>query len=428
MIRKRMSLERQITLGLIIYSVLLSVAVFAHGLLVNERAERLIWEAMLDVEMENFVARQVQDPGHRWINDGKLNFYSDDSTGNTVPTAVSGLGAGLHDNIFFDDNEWVVQIKERAGVHYVLALDIDGFEDLEWQLVKPVIASSVVMVLILAGLTYVGARLLSGPLRRVARSISELEPKRRGQQVEVDRRSSAELHVIADSLNDYLSRNDQFVEREQTFINTTSHELRTPIAVIKGAAEIALADENLSATSRLQLMRIDSTTRDVEQLVTLLLILAKAPERVHSTSERFNLDELLPAVVEDHRHLCVEKELELSLSDLPKCSVVGPEMVVRASIGNLVRNAIENSNRGVVRISLDTSAVVRIEDPGHGMTPEEISAIYARVARGLSSKGGGIGLALIGRLCKHLGWKLSFDRVEDRGTVAILDLSSMQKS
>lgn len=422
-----MSLERQITLGLIIYSVLLSVAVFAHGLLVNERAERLIWEAMLDVEMENFVARQVQDPGHRWINNGKLNFYSDDSTGNTVPAPVSSLGAGLHDNIFFDNNEWVVQIKERAGINYVLALDIDGFEDLEWQLVKPVIASSVVMVLILAILTYVGARLLSGPLRRVARSIAELEPERRGQQVEVDRRSSAELQVIADSLNDYLSRNDQFVEREQTFINTTSHELRTPIAVIKGAAEIALADENLSATSKLQLMRIDSTTRDVEQLVTLLLILAKAPERVHSTSERFNLDELLPAVVEDHRHLCVEKDLELSLSDLPRCSVVGPEMVVRASIGNLVRNAIENSNRGVVRISLDTSAVVRIEDPGHGMTPEEISAIYARVARGLASNGGGIGLALIGRLCKHLGWKLSFDRAEDRGTVAILDLSSMQK-
>ncbi len=427
MIRKRMSLERQITLGLIIYSVLLSVAVFAHGLLVNERAERLVWEAMLDVEMDNFVARQVEDPGHRWRNNGKLNFYADNSTGNSVPPSVAGLDVGLHDNVFFNENEWVVQVKERAGVKYVLALDIDGFEHLEWQLVKPVIASSVMMVLILAVLTFIGARFLSGPLRRVAQSISELEPEQRGQQLVVDRRSSAELQVIAESLNDYLSRNDQFVEREQIFINTTSHELRTPIAVIKGAAEIALADGELSPTSKLQLLRIESTTRDVEQLVSLLLVLAKDPDRVQKASERFRLDELLPVIVNDHRYLCEEKDLELSLAQLPNCSIVGPEMVVRASIGNLIRNAIENSNRGVIRISLSESAEVRIEDPGHGMTPEEISAIYARVARGLVSRGGGIGLALIARLCKHLGWTLTFHRLQGRGTVAVLDLGLMQK-
>ena len=54
------------------------------------------------------------------------------------------------------------------------------------------------------------------------------------------------------------------------------------------------------------------------------------------------------------------------------------------------------------------------------MSPEEISAIYARVARG-GREGGGIGLDLISRLCEHLGWTLRFDKAE-RGTRTTLAL------
>jgi signal transduction histidine kinase len=61
-----------------------------------------------------------------------------------------------------------------------------------------------------------------------------------GQRIEVDPRGSSELHTIANALNDYLDRNEQFVERERVFISTASHELRTPIAVMTGAAELAL--------------------------------------------------------------------------------------------------------------------------------------------------------------------------------------------
>lgn len=422
MIRKRLSLERQITLGLIIYSVLLSAAVFTHGLMVNERAERMVWDAMLDVEMENFALRRAEDPSHLWRNNGKLNFYSTEGLDSPPPAQVAALPAGLHDNIFFDNNEWVVLVKDQPAGRYILALDIDGFEDLEWQLVKPVIASSVVMVLLLAVLTYVGAKLLSGPLRKMADGILLLQPEKRGQKVDVSRRASVELEVISDALNDYLARNDQFVEREQGFINTASHELRTPIAVIKGAAEIALSDGTLTPNVASQLRRISTTTRDVEQLLSLLLVLAKDPERMRSANERFSLDQLIPMIVDDHRHLCAEKDLALEIGELPATEILAPEAVVRASVGNLIRNAVENSDRGTVRVSLSKEAVIRIEDPGHGMSPEEISALYARAARGDGSRGGGIGLALIARLCHHLGWSLRFERVREHGTVAVLDL------
>ena len=54
------------------------------------------------------------------------------------------------------------------------------------------------------------------------------------------------------------------------------------------------------------------------------------------------------------------------------------------------------------------------------MSPEEISRIYARVARGGGRQGGGIGLDLIARLCEHLGWVLRIESDKGRGTTATL--------
>ena len=97
---------------------------------------------------------------------------------------------------------------------------------------------------------------------------------------------------------------------------------------------------------------------------------------------------------------------------------------MQAAIGNLLRNAIENSDRGEIRVTLSKDAVVTIEDPGHGMTPEEISRIYARVARGGGREGGGIGLDLLGRLCEHLGWRLRMHSVPGRGTISTLEFAA----
>ena len=161
----------------------------------------------------------------------------------------------------------------------------------------------------------------------------------------------------------------------------------------------------------------------MEELINLLLMLARDPARLAALSDRVAMDQLLPEIVEDHRHLTRDKDLELVLGTLPHCQIIAPLAIVQAAVGNLLRNAIENSDRGCIRISLQNDATVVIEDPGHGMSPEEISAIYARVARGGGSRdGGGIGLDLIARLCEHLGWELSFSSPAHGGTLTKLGL------
>ncbi|UTA53528.1 HAMP domain-containing histidine kinase [Lysobacter soli] len=420
---KRSGLRRRILLGLLGYVVVLTIAVVMHGFIVNEHAESLVWQTLLDSEMDHLLELHERDPTFPWTNTESLAFY-DGHIPEDMPPPLRGVPPGVYDEIMIDGVERVALVREVDGRPLALALDITDLEEREFDMGLTVIGSAVTLVGLLCIAIAWSVNRLVKPLRDMAQSIAALRPDQAGQRIVTPDTASAELVVIADALNDYLQRNDRFVERERVFIDSASHELRTPVAVIAGASEIALQQPHLPEPARGQLLRIQRTARGVEELVSLLLVLAKDPARLARSSDHVALDELIPGIVEDHRHLTRDKDLQLDIVGLRPCEIVAPLPIVQVAIGNLLRNAIEHSDRGRITIRLEAPATVIIEDPGHGMTPEEIAQIYARVARGGGRDGGGIGLDLISRLCEHLGWRLDFASDEGRGTTTTLRMAS----
>ncbi len=416
---RRNSLRRRILLALLGYVVLLSVVVIAQGNLVHERAERLVWRTMLSSELDHTVERMRDDPGYRWTNTNNMALYDSRDTA-ALPPSLRGIGPGLHNDILIGADTYVVLVREVDGRALILALDITDFERREQHTAVNVVGAALFLIVVLGLLVAWATSRMVRPISRMAEQISHLRPGLPAQRVEVPDSASSELRVIADALNDYLQRNHRFVERERAFIDTASHELRTPIAVISGAAELALQPHDLPASARHQLARIRRTARDVEELISLLLVLAKDPARLSQSSDRVALDRLLPEIIEDHRHLTRDKALEIAFVPAPTHEVLAPLPIVQAAIGNLLRNAIEHSDRGEITVRLQAPATVVIDDPGHGMTPEEISAIYARIARGGGERSDGIGMDLISRLCEHLGWRLSIASDHGSGTTTTL--------
>lgn len=419
--RSRPLLRHRILQWLFIYAVLLSAAVLAAGYLIHERVEHLAWESLLRAELDYYGQRTHANPGYRWRDTDTLRLFGV-AGAPAMPAVLAPLGPGLHDDMTLDGVTSVVLIEQIDGEPVAMALNLTEFEGVEGAVTATVAAGTVVVILILGLVVMWRLGLVIRPLATLARQVEELKPARPDQKVVLDADASAEMVVIADAFNDYLRRNYSFVEREQAFIASASHELRTPVAVIAGAAELVLGDADVPPAARNQVARIHRTARNVEQLISLLLTLAKDPSRLAASSDRVALDQLLPEIIEDHRHLTRDKDLTLVLETTPACEIVAPVTIVQAAIGNLLRNAIENSDRGQIRISLRSDATVVIEDPGHGMSPEEISEIYARMARGGGRDGGGIGLDLISRLCEHLGWNLAFSSVSGRGTRTTLRL------
>lgn len=413
-------LKHRILRWLFIYAVLLSAAVLAGGYVIHERVEHLAWESLLRAELDYYGQRIQADPAYRWHDTDTLRLFGVPGAPQ-LPANLASLGAGLHDDMTLDGVNSVVLIEQIDGKPLAMALNLTEFEGVEGTISVAVAAGTIIVILILGLVVMWRLGLVIQPLAALARQVEALKPAQPNQEVGLDANASAELVVIADAFNDYLRRNQSFVEREHAFIASSSHELRTPMAVIAGASELVLEQADVPAAARNQVARIHRTARNVEQLISLLLTLAKDPARLADSSDRVALDQMLPGIVEDHRHLTRDKDLALILEPMPSCEIVAPEAIVQAAIGNLLRNAIENSDRGEIRIHLQADATVVIEDPGHGMSPEEISELYARVARG-GRDGGGIGLDLISRLCEHLGWRLAFSSASGRGTRTTLHL------
>jgi signal transduction histidine kinase len=418
----RHSLLRRITLGLAGFMLALTAALSWFAWTVHEAAEQHAWEAVLVAELQTYRQRSAADPAYRWQDTESLSLHR--SATGTAQTPFLALPPGLHDEVPLNGSEYVVLVQDGGNEKLALALDISLLERNERSLAGSLIALTLAVGIGLMLAVGWGAASLVRPLRQLAGRIDQLSPEASAQRLELDPAASAEQATITAALNHFLDRNSAFVERERAFIDTASHELRTPVTVIAGAAQLALGQPELPPVARGQLKRIQRSARDVERLLPLLLALAKAPERLRQMNDMFELGELLPDIVDDHRHLLGQKALHIELGELPRCPLRAPLNIVQAALGNLLRNAIENSDSGCIRIDLSADGVVRIADPGQQMSPEQVSQLYARLARGEGRDGGGIGLDLISRLCRHLDWKLSFAALATGGTLVTLDLGA----
>jgi signal transduction histidine kinase len=321
------------------------------------------------------------------------------------------------------DGEYVVFVTDSPEGRSLIALDISDLERGEVSLGMTLVGSTIVVVALLVLSAHIGAGWLVRPLSSMAAALFSFVPDRTGQRLPVDESAPHEAKVITDAFNRYLQRLDQFLERERTFLNMASHELRTPIAVITSSVEIEI--DRRGAHAEPFLMHLLNTARDMERLVSMLVSLAKDPARLRNADEIVELADLIPSVVADHGFLAQHKELLFELDVERSCRIKAPRQVARAAIGNLIRNAIENSDRGVIRIAVSKDAKVKIVDPGRGMSDEEVSALYTRLARsGQAVNATGIGLELISRLCEHLGWRLGFSSQRDKGTTVTLDFGA----
>ncbi len=379
--RRPTSLRRRLVLWLLAFAALVSLLVFAAGTHVHEHAEHAAWRSLLNSELAALEEHTAQNPDYRWQDSDTLRLYHLDA-GDAVPEALRGLHNGLHDDLRIDGRLSVAMVRrsERLGP-LAPVFDIEDFHELEAFAERSALLGGLVLIVVTILAAWLGVGRLVRPLATLADDIVGLRPGAQAQRVEVARGGSSELYVIADAVNDYLERNAQFVERERVFITTASHELRTPMAVIGGATELALEHPDLPQRARQQMQRVLRTVQGVEQLLQLLLVLAREPARLAAMSEKIELDGVIGEIVDDHAHLLGDKQLAIEYGEVSPCTILAPPGVAQAAIGNLLRNAIENSDSGVVRVSLSADAVATIDDPGHGMPPEEISAIHARLAR-----------------------------------------------
>lgn len=287
------SLGRRILVGLIGYIVALSAAITAFGYVINERAERLVWNSLLETELVHFLHRRGSDADPGASPSDPLELFSSDR----LPDELAHLEPGLHDDIVVEGHRRVVLVRQLPGERLVLALDIDSPKSARKRSAarsccRRSASSSCSRCSRSSARAISPIRCAASPAvfarsgRSARRSASRCRPER------------APVVVIVDAMNDFLGRNEQFVDRERAFVDTASHELRTPVAVISGAAQNALSDPALAVATRHRIERIRETANDIRALTAVLLVLARDPARLGELNDRVPLDQVLRSVVD----------------------------------------------------------------------------------------------------------------------------------
>lgn len=260
------------------------------------------------------------------------------------------------------------------------------------------------------------------PVRDVAERMRKMDPRDIGARLPTTYKQK-EFRVIAQASNAHLERVEQFIKRERSLLDQASHEFRTPIAVIAGAVDV-LKQIRLPDASRPALGRIEHAVGDLSETMIALLYLAREPDPGSEPEEVTALHEFLPRLVQDHEHLLRGKGAQLRVGALEPTLIAAPEAMVRIAVSNLIRNAIENTEAGFVEIALG-NGVISVADSGSGFDPVEAARRFRDILRQAApTRGQGLGLFLIGRICERFNWKLAIESTAGGGTRATLDVSA----
>jgi signal transduction histidine kinase len=328
-----------------------------------------------------------------------------------LPPELRSLSNGLHEDVLIRDRVYFVAVDEAAGARLYVLLDTAHVEALE---------GSVVTVAVLVGLVALGlsavigialSRTVMRPVTELANDVSHLDPSRRNERLG-NRFSNREVGVIAAAFDDYMERLDRVLEREQAFTEDASHELRTPLSIIGSAAELLLEDPGLSQAARERILRIRRATGQMQSLIEALLFLARGESG--GNTQPCALDQIVREAVEVIAAGAAVKSLQLNVQVEPVV-VAGAPIMIACVVNNLLLNAVNFTQEGSIDIKL-TPTEFTVRDTGIGIPPKDLSRIFERRYRGAQSRGLGLGLYLVSRICQRLGWTIETSSSEGTGT------------
>ncbi|MBE5956406.1 MAG: HAMP domain-containing histidine kinase [Lachnospiraceae bacterium] len=214
------------------------------------------------------------------------------------------------------------------------------------------------------------------------------------------------------------------------FVSNVSHEMKTPIAIIKNYAEL-LRQDNLSEEKRKEYGEIiEHAAVKLSALITNILRLNKL-ENQTITPERkdYDVSRQLCECILQFEELWEEKELEIDVDIEDSAVAFADENLMEIVWNNLLSNAIKfTESGGSIRVSQETEErylVIRISDTGCGMSETNMKHIFDKFYQGDTShskEGNGLGLALVKRVLELMDGKIEIESVLGKGSTFIVKI------
>ncbi len=240
-----------------------------------------------------------------------------------------------------------------------------------------------------------------GPVAALATAAARAKA---GQRIPMPRGGSCEMDGLATAFDGALARLDDARERQSHFAADASHELRTPIAIVRTQAEVLQLQAHDESRCRQGLEVILGAASRMSAMVDSLLLLARADrDGLAAGMEPCDLASLVRVEIADTKSTAGEPSdfLLVAASD---ATVLGDAGLLRTLVGNLLRNAIQHGKSAApICVSVEVTEKIvdlAVVDRGAGIAPAHLPRIFERFFRADDSRsrltgGAGLGLALV---------------------------------
>jgi len=335
---------------------------------------------------------------------------------------IDGFAEGLHE-VNSDEEEYHIAIQRLQGQESILYLlyEVSALEFTEKRKL------SIRLVLIAGVALIIGLGLWIGWLtsRKVIAPVahlSDLVNKSGPDNLPTDLSKTFfddEVGVLAKALEQAMRRVETHVEREHRFSRYASHELRTPVTIIKGA--VTLLKKKFSSEEDpgyRPLKRIERAVINMENIIETLLWLSREDTAIDQ-NKAFAVVAVIQETIEQNRYLLVNKPIDIELVPEIDPLLSIPTPIFQIMLTNLIRNAIQHTSSGKISVIVKVDRVI-VSDTGAGMDPDDLSLVTQLHLRGARGKGFGLGLSIVKRLCDRLGWRLKIESEKGRGTAVEL--------
>jgi two-component system OmpR family sensor kinase len=436
-----LSIRTRITIGTLVIALVMSGVA---GLLLELRVEAIVHETtvqLLAADSAPFEAAIRSNPSNPQLAAGEGQLVA--VLGPDGATVLTNLPDSLRDvyrqlktfhgpprYVHHDGRQFLVTnepVTTPSGTwHVIVARSLEPGDLVLDQLSLTLIIGAVALFLIFGVASWILSGAALRPVSRMRKQAELLDREERlsGASLPVGP-ARDELAALALTLNDFLARNRQIMDRERQMISDASHELRTPLAILSAQLDEAASTAQRGKDARSQVDHARSTARRLSRLATNLLELSQLEAGTVSVSSAWSQLSLETSAAIDRarvlgqaRHILVD--FDIADADDPRDYPVAVSSFGRL-IDNLLANAITASPDGsTVTLDLaqdESGLALSVTDHGPGMPEDFLPIAFDRFtrpdeARRRDGGGSGLGLAIVAAIVSTSGGRVDLRNLE----------------
>lgn len=278
-----------------------------------------------------------------------------------------------------------------------------------------------ILVFVLYLIMYYVASKAIKPVQKLIQSASKINESNISSRLPLPNNKD-EIYKLATTFNDLLNRIENSIEQQKQFTADASHEMRTPLTIIKGTLEVLLRKERTREQYEKKINEVITQTDRLSYLFDQLLQLARAESNnTIIKKEKIILKEKIEHLINGGDLLLNKNQIKYNIPS--NCVVFADAALLDRILENIISNAIKyNTPNGNITFEWnEKSNSLLIKDEGIGISKDQQPYLFNRFYRADNSrsseiKGNGLGLSIVKKLCELQHIKISVESAENKGT------------